>query len=56
MYRINQNQEIISLLLKIKEVEEEYPPDLLAARRAQFLLLLTRYIGAWIRVERIFFR
>jgi hypothetical protein len=56
MYRINQNQEIISLLLKIKEVEEEYPPDLLTARRAQFLLLLTRYIGAWIRVERIFFR
>lgn len=56
MYRINQNQEIVSLLLKIKEVEEEYPPDLLSARRAQFLMLISRYIGAWIRVEKIFFR
>ena len=56
MYRINQNHEIVSLLLKIKEVEEEYPPDLLSARRVQFLRLIARYVGSWMRVEKIFFR
>jgi hypothetical protein len=53
MYRINQNQEIVSLLLKLKEVEEEYPADLLSAQRASFLMLIARYIGAWIRMERV---
>ena len=56
MYRINQNHEIVSLLLKIKEVEEEYPPDLLSARRALFMRLIHRYIGSWVRVEKVFFR
>jgi hypothetical protein len=37
-------------------VEEEYPADLLSARRNSFLMLITRYIGAWIRVEKVFFR
>jgi hypothetical protein len=49
MYRINQNQEIIGLLVKLKEHEEEYPADLLAARRTSFLILLSRYIYALIR-------
>jgi hypothetical protein len=53
MYRINQNQEIVSLLLKLKEVEEEYPADLLSAQRASFLTLIARYVGAWIRMERV---
>jgi hypothetical protein len=53
MYRINQNQEIVSLLLKLKEVEEEYPADLLSAQRASFLDLITRYIGSWIRFDRV---
>ena len=44
MYRINQNQEIIGLLVKLKEIEEEYPADLLSARRTSFLSLITRYI------------
>jgi hypothetical protein len=56
MYRINHNHEIVSLLLKLKEVEEDYPVELLSARRTSFLTLLTRYIGSWIRVERVFFR
>jgi len=56
MYRINQNHEIVNLLLKLKDVEEEYPADLLSARRNSFLMLLTRYVGSWIRVEKVFFR
>jgi hypothetical protein len=56
MYRINQNHEIVSLLLKLKDVEEEYPADLLSARRNSFLSLIARYLGSWIRVEKIFFR
>jgi hypothetical protein len=56
MYRINQNHEIVSLLLKLKEVEEEYPADLLSARRSSFMMLITRYIGAWIRVEKVLFK
>jgi hypothetical protein len=53
MYRLNQNHEIINLLLKIKEVEEEYPPDLLSARRNSFLMLIARYVGSWVRIERL---
>jgi hypothetical protein len=53
MYRINQNQEIVSLLLKLKEVEEEYPADLLSAQRASFMMLIARYVGAWIRIDRL---
>jgi hypothetical protein len=56
MYRINQNHEIVSLLLKLKEVEEEYPVDLLSARRSSFLTLISRYVSSWIRVEKVFFR
>ena len=56
MYRINQNHEIVSLLLKLKELEEDYPVHLLSARRNSFLMLITRYVGSWIRVEKVFFR
>ena len=56
MYRINQNYEIVSLLLKLKEAEEDYPVDLLSARRSSFLLLIARYVGSWMRVEKVFFR
>jgi hypothetical protein len=56
MYRLNQNHEIVSLLLKLKDVEEEYPADLLSARRISFVSLITRYLGSWIRVEKVFFR
>ena len=56
MYRINQNHEIVSLLLKLKEVEEEYPADLLSARRTFFLMLIARSVGVWIRVEKVLFK
>jgi hypothetical protein len=49
MYRLNQNQEIIGLLVKLKEVEEEYPEDLLTARRTSFLILIARYICGFFR-------
>ena len=50
MYRINQNQEIVGLLLRVKDLEEEYPVQLLSARRASFLMLIARYVGSWMRV------
>jgi hypothetical protein len=50
MYRINQNQEIVGLLMKMKEQEVEYPPDLLTARRTSFLMLIARYIYGLIRL------
>jgi hypothetical protein len=56
MYRINQNHEIVSLLLKLKEVEEDYPVELHSARRHSFLTMITRFVGSWIRVDKVFFR
>ena len=53
MYRINQNHEIVSLLIKLKEVEEDYPAELLSARRNSFMMLISRYVGAWLRIERL---
>jgi hypothetical protein len=50
MYRLNHNQDIIELLLRLKEYEEEYPVRLLAVRRASFVSLVTRYVGALIRM------
>ena len=51
MYRINQNQEVIGLLVKLKEVQqEEYPADLLSARRTSFLILIARYICGLVRM------
>ena len=56
MYRINQNHEIVSLLLKMKEMDEEYPADLLSARRNSFLRLISRYVSSWVRVEKLFIK
>jgi hypothetical protein len=50
MYRINQNQEIIGLLVKLKEAEDDYPADLLSARRTSFLILIARYVCGLIRI------
>lgn len=50
MYRINQNHEIISLLLKVKELEQEYPEKLLAARRESFLMMIARIVGSFMRI------
>jgi hypothetical protein len=49
MYRISQNQEIVRLLLKLKEIEGDYPTRLLSYRRNAFMMLLTRYVGALLR-------
>ena len=49
MYRINQNQEIVRLLLKLKEIEDDYPDRLWSHRRTSFVMLLARYIGALVR-------
>jgi hypothetical protein len=49
MYRINQNQEIVRLLLRLKEIEEDYPVRLFSYRRTSFVMLVTRYIGALVR-------
>jgi hypothetical protein len=50
MYRLNHNQEIIELLLKLRDYEEQYPVRLLAARRVSFITLLSRYIHALVRM------
>ena len=50
MYRLNQNQEIIELLLKLKEFEQEYPVRLLTARRLSFMTLISRYVHALMRM------
>jgi hypothetical protein len=49
MYRINQNQEIVRLILKLKELESDYPTRLLSYRRNAFVVLLTRYVSALLR-------
>jgi hypothetical protein len=49
MYRINQNQEIVRLLLKIKDVEEDYPVRLWSYRRNSFVSLVARYVSALLR-------
>jgi hypothetical protein len=42
MYRLNQNQEIVRLLLKLKEIEDDYPVRLFSYRRTSFVMLLAR--------------
>jgi hypothetical protein len=50
MYRLNHNQEIIELLLKLREYEEPYPVRLFTARRLSFIALISRYIHAFVRM------
>jgi hypothetical protein len=50
MYRLNQNQDIIELLLKLREFEREYPVRLLNARRLSFIMLVNRFVNALVRV------
>jgi hypothetical protein len=49
MYRLNHNQDIVSLLEKLKESRVEYPAELLFARRIAFIRLLGRYIRAFLQ-------
>lgn len=48
MYRLKYNQDIIELLEKLKALRMEYPGNLLSARRASFIKLVTQYITALI--------
>jgi hypothetical protein len=50
MYRLNHNQEIIELLLKLRDYEDQYPVRLLAARRLSFIALISRYVHALVRM------
>ncbi|HSL44203.1 MAG TPA: hypothetical protein VK897_12275 [Anaerolineales bacterium] len=50
MYRLNHNQDVIELLLKLKDFEQEYPVQLLTVRRASFISLVARYVGAVVRM------
>jgi hypothetical protein len=50
MYRLNHNQEIIELLLKLREYEQQYPVRLFAARRLSFITLVSRYLHSLMRI------
>ncbi len=50
MYRLNHNQSIIELLIKLRAFQYEYPPDLVSARRASFIRMVSRYVIALVRV------
>ena len=50
MYRLNHNQDVIELLLKLKEFEQEYPVRLLAVRRESYVALVARYVNALVRM------
>jgi hypothetical protein len=51
MYRSNQNQDIIRLLLKLRIYEQEYPVRLFAMRRVSFLVLISEHVGSWFRAR-----
>ncbi len=51
MYRSNQNQDIIRLLLKLRLYEQEYPIRMFSVRRVSFMVLISEYVGSWLRVR-----
>jgi len=50
MYRSNQNQDIVRMLLRLRTLEHEYPSGLYSMRRVSFLVMISQYIGSWLRV------
>jgi hypothetical protein len=50
MYRLNHNQDVIELLLKLRDYDEPYPVRLFTARRLSFIALISRCIHAFVRV------
>ena len=50
MYRSNQNQDVVRLLLRLRTLENSYPTGLYSLRRVSFLVLISQYIGSWLRV------
>ena len=51
VYRSNQNQDIIRLLLRLRAYEQEYPSRMYSRRRVSYLVLISEYIGSWLRVR-----
>jgi len=50
MYRSNQNQDIVRLLMRLRAFEEEYPVRMFTTRRTSFILLIARYIYSLVRM------
>ncbi|HSJ89260.1 MAG TPA: hypothetical protein VK909_18765 [Anaerolineales bacterium] len=51
VYRSNQNQDIIQLLLRLKAYEQEYPIRLFSMRRVSYLTRIAECVGSWLRVR-----
>jgi hypothetical protein len=50
MYRSNQNQDVVRLLLRLKSLEKEYPVRMFSTRRNSFISLITRYLFSLMRL------
>ena len=50
MYRSNQNQDVVRLLLRLKSQEREYPLRMFSTRRTSYIMLIARYIFSLMRV------
>ncbi len=50
MYRSNQNQDIVRLLLRLRTLDDSYPNGLYSLRRVSFLVMISQYVGSWLRV------
>jgi hypothetical protein len=51
VYRSNQNQDIVRLLLRLKTYEQEYPIRMFSMRRVSYLTRISEYVGSWLRVR-----
>ena len=59
VYRSNQNQDIVRLLLRLRAYEQEYPIRMFSMRRVSYLGLISDYVGSWMRLrveQRSFFK
>jgi hypothetical protein len=50
MYRSNQNQDIVRMLMRLRTLDHTYPTGLYSMRRVAFLVLISQCIGSWLRV------
>jgi hypothetical protein len=50
MYRSNQNQDVVRLLLRLKSLENEYPLRMFSTRRTSFISMITRYVFSLMRI------
>jgi hypothetical protein len=52
MYTSNQNQEIVRLILRLRALEQEYPNQMMSARRVSYRTLVAKRLAALIRLRR----